>query len=138
AAAFLAGTGRPGTLAVAGEDTPLELQVEPLAASGGFLPRLLDRLEPALSAWRTTLIFSNVRSLAERLAWALMRRFPAWADQIAVHHSSLAPVRRRLVERRLKQGGLRAVVSSTSLELGIDIGPVDGVVLVHPPGGVVR
>src|SRR5262249_1655659 len=41
-------------------------------------------------------------------------------------------------ERRFKRGRLRAVVSSTSLELGIDIGSVDGVVLVHPPGGVVR
>ncbi|HEX5272752.1 MAG TPA: helicase-related protein, partial [Gemmataceae bacterium] len=55
-----------------------------------------------------------------------------------VHHSSLAAERRRAVERGLKRGELRAVVSSTSLELGIDIGSVDGVVLVHPPGDVVR
>src|SRR5262249_6319927 len=46
--------------------------------------------------------------------------------------------RRRVVERALKEGRLRVVVSSTSLELGIDIGSVDGVVLVHPPGGVIR
>src|SRR5207247_1171344 len=78
------------------------------------------------------------RSLAERLGWALRGRFPAWADQMAVHHSALAPARRREVERLLKAGRLRAVVSSTSLELGIDIGPIDAVVLVHPPGDVVR
>src|SRR5262249_14347862 len=57
---------------------------------------------------------------------------------IAVHHSALAAARRRAAERALKRGELRAVVSSTSLELGIDVGSVDGVVLVHPPGGVVR
>jgi ATP-dependent Lhr-like helicase len=104
----------------------------------GFLRTLLDRLEPELRRNQTTLIFTNVRSLAERLTWALRRRLPAWAERIAVHHSSLSAVRRRRVERRLKNGELRVAVSSTSLELGIDIGSIDGVVLVHPPGGVVR
>jgi ATP-dependent Lhr-like helicase len=84
------------------------------------------------------LIFANTRSLAERLCWTLRRRYPAWSEQIAVHHSALTATRRRDVERRLKQGRLRVVVSSTSLELGIDIGSVAGVILVHPPGGVIR
>ena len=55
-----------------------------------------------------------------------------------MHHSALSAARRRIVERRLKHGLLWTVVSSTSLELGIDIGTVDQVVFVHPPGGVVR
>ena len=59
-------------------------------------------------------------------------------DDVAAHHSALAPARRRLVERALKQGRLWAAVSSTSLELGIDIGSVDGIVFVHPPGSTVR
>jgi ATP-dependent Lhr-like helicase len=138
AARFLVGMNRPCTIAQVGEDAPLQLVIKPLEATGGFMNRLVERLEPELTANRTTLIFTNVRSLAERLAWTLSRRFPAWAEEIAVHHSALAAVRRRLVERRLKQGLLRVAVSSTSLELGIDIGQVDGVVLVHPPGGVVR
>src|SRR5207237_341372 len=83
------------------------------------------RLEPELNANRTTLIFTNVRSLAERLVWSLRRRYPAWGDQIAVHHSAVAAARRRLVERRLKQGRPRVIVSSTSLELGIGIGTAD-------------
>src|SRR5262249_13735009 len=99
---------------------------------------LVRRLAPELEANRTTLIFANVRSLAERLTWALKQHFPDWAEQVAVHHSALARQRRRTVERDLKHGRLRVVVSSTSLELGIDIGTVEGVVLVHPPGGVVR
>lgn len=68
----------------------------------------------------------------------MRRRYPAWDQEIAVHHSALAAERRRAVERRFKRGRLRAVVTSTSLELGIDVGPVENVVLVHPPGGVVR
>jgi ATP-dependent Lhr-like helicase len=151
-ARFLAGTDRPCTVAQTPEAAPLELRVEPLPwprrARGddgesdrngrGFVGRLVERLLPELQANRTTLIFTNVRSLAERLAWALRNRLPDWAEQIAVHHSSLAAARRRAVERALKRGRLRVAVSSASLELGIDIGTVDGVVLIHPPGGVVR
>src|SRR5205823_422839 len=74
----------------------------------------------------------------ERLAWALRRRLPAWDGQVAVHHGSLAAARRRRIELLFKRGRLRVVVSSTSLELGIDVGSVDLVVLVHPPGDVVR
>lgn len=139
AAGFLAGAERPCRIAVATDRQRLELTIEPLEPFGsGFLRSLLDRLDPELHRNRTTLIFTNVRSLAERLTWALRRRYPDWAEQIGVHHSSLSRGRRRDVERRLKAGQLRAVVSSTSLELGIDIGSVDGVILVHPPGSAVR
>ena len=138
AARFLVGCGRTCTVAQAGEQTKLELQVEPLEMGGGFWRKLIDRLEPELNRNRTTLIFANVRSTTERLGWLLTRRFPAWADAIGVHHSAMARNRRLEVEQRLKAGALRAVVSSASLELGIDIGRIDGVVLVHPPGCVVH
>jgi ATP-dependent Lhr-like helicase len=138
AARFLVGACRPCTIAQAPETASLHLEVEPLSEEGGLCQRLVTRLAPELEASRTTLVFTNARGLAERLSWALRQRFPEWDKQIAVHHSSLAAGRRRAVERRLKRGRLRVVVSSTSLELGIDIGSVDNVVLVHPPGGVVR
>jgi ATP-dependent Lhr-like helicase len=138
AACFLAGANRPCAVAEVAEPWSLQLAIEPLPPGGAFLSRLVERLGPELTANRTTLVFTNVRSLAERLTWTLRRHFPAWAEQIGVHHSSLDAARRRRVELQLKRGRLRAVVSSTSLELGIDIGSVDGVVLVHPPGGVVR
>jgi ATP-dependent Lhr-like helicase len=137
-ARFLVGVGRSCTVARVSETTPLQLRIEPLEETGPFLSTLVDRLRPELEANRTTLIFTNTRSLAERLTWMLTQHFPDWADAIGVHHSSLATARRRAVELRLKRGRLRAVVSSTSLELGIDIGSVDAVVLVHPPGEVVR
>jgi ATP-dependent Lhr-like helicase len=138
AARFLVGVGRPCAIAQVPATARLELTVELLAEETSFLTTLVARLERELRGNRSTLIFANARGLSERLSWALRRRFPEWAEQIAVHHSSLAPKRRRLVERGLKRGELRAVVSSTSLELGIDIGTVDGVILVHPPGDVVR
>ncbi len=138
AAHFLTGINRPCVIADVREESPLELRVMPLADGPAFMPDLLRRLMPELRACRSTLIFSNTRRLAERLAWALRQRLPEWDDQIAVHHSSVAASRRREVEGRFKQGQLRAVVCSTSLELGIDFGSVDLVVLVHPPGGVVR
>jgi ATP-dependent Lhr-like helicase len=139
AAGFLVGTGRPCVIARVPDMAPLDLVIEPLDEFGaGFLRTLLDRLDGELAARRTTLVFTNTRNLAERVTWALRRRYPDEVDRIAVHHSSLSAGRRRRVERQLKRGELRVVVSSTSLELGIDIGSVDSVVLVHPPGGAVR
>jgi ATP-dependent Lhr-like helicase len=138
AAQFLTGPGRSCVIAQMADSAPLELTLRPLPPGVTFLARLLDVVGPQLAANRSTLLFTNTRALAERLAWGLRRRHPHWDDQIAVHHSALAADRRRRVERRLKRGRLRAVVCSTSLELGVDIGSVDLVVLVHPPGDVVR
>jgi ATP-dependent Lhr-like helicase len=140
AAQFLAGVGRACRIVRVDDASDMELRVEPLPfdAGPGFLNRLLGRLERELAGNRTTLIFTNTRSLTERLTWALRNRYPARAEDIAAHHSALAPARRRLVERAMKQGRLWAAVSSSSLELGIDIGSVDSVVFVHPPGSIVR
>ncbi len=125
-------------IAQATEATPLQLILVPLEESGHFLANLVDRIMPEVRANRATLIFTNNRRLAEQLGWALRRNLPELQAEIAVHHSSLAAERRRQVEVQFKQGRLRAVISSTSLELGIDIGSVDLVVLVHPPGDVIR
>jgi ATP-dependent Lhr-like helicase len=146
AARFLTGNGRSCTVAQVADHSPLQLTVEPLPGPSfegsrlgrSFLGDLVTRLGPELEAHHGTLIFTNSRGMAEKLAWALRQRFPAWDREIAVHHSALAAPRRRRVEHRFKRGRLRAVVSSTSLELGIDIGSVALVVLIHPPGGVVR
>jgi ATP-dependent Lhr-like helicase len=136
AARWLAGDGC--VIARAAEATPLQLTLVPLEESGHFLPSLVDRLMPEVRGNRSTLVFTNNRRLAEQLGWALRRNMPELQAEIAVHHSSLAPERRRHVEEQFKQGRLRAVISSTSLELGIDIGAIDLVALVHPPGDVIR
>ncbi len=131
-------TNGPCAIARAGNGAPLQLTIVPLEETGHFLAALVDQLKPEVCANRATLIFANTRRLAEQLAWALRRNLPELQAQIAVHHSSLAAERRREVEEGFKQGQLRAVVSSTSLELGIDIGTVDLAVLIHPPGEVIR
>jgi ATP-dependent helicase Lhr and Lhr-like helicase len=144
AARFLVGATRSCTIAQVPDAAPIDLAVEPLPLTDetglpvSFMNRLLNRLHDEITQRRTTLIFANARSLAERIARALTQRYPDRADEIAVHHGSLAAARRRAVERQLKQGRLWAVVSSTSLELGIDIGSIDSVVFVHPPGGAAR
>ncbi len=103
-----------------------------------FLPTLMNRLQNLIEEYRTLLIFTNVRSLAERISWALRRRLPHLAEQIAVHHGSIARQNRHAVEGQLQRGELRVVLSSTSLELGIDIGSIDHVAFIHAPGGATR
>jgi ATP-dependent Lhr-like helicase len=142
-ARFLVGTGR-GCCIVDVPPPPetFELSIEPLSPGGeivsGFAARVVERLLRELESNRTTLVFANTRNTCERIGWALKRRLPTRADNIAIHHSSLAAERRREIEADLKAGKLAVVISSASLELGIDIGSVDGVVFVHPPGGVSR
>ncbi len=135
---FLTGVGRRCLIAAIPDDAPVEVTVHPLPDQAGFLAELIAAIEPHLRCNRATLLFTNTRRLAERLGWALRRALPDLDERIAVHHSALAAARREEVERAFKAGQLQAVVSSTSLELGIDIGAVDLVILVHPPGDVVR
>ncbi|MEB3773454.1 MAG: ATP-dependent helicase [Desulfurococcales archaeon] len=90
----------------------------------------------------TTLIFTNTRSATERVVYKLKKLLKeelGWSeDLIEAHHSSLSRSLRLDVEERLKRGELRVVVSSTSLELGIDIGYIDLVVLLSSPKSVSR
>ena len=85
---------------------------------------------------QTTLVFCNTRSGAEGTTFWLRESLPDLADRIECHHASLERDVRREVEDRLKRGELRAVVCSTSLELGIDIGSVELVVMMSTPKGV--
>ncbi|MEM2087349.1 MAG: ATP-dependent helicase [Thermoproteota archaeon] len=90
---------------------------------------------------RTTLIFTNTRSSTERVVYHLKKLRPKTVlseDEYAAHHSSLSREVRLDVEDRLKKGRLKAVVTSTSLELGIDIGFIDCVVQIGSPKSVTR
>ncbi len=89
---------------------------------------------------KTTLIFTNTRSGTERFVYNLKKMFPMNYnnENIMAHHSSLSKENRLKTENNLKEGKLKAVVSSTSLELGIDIGYIDLVVLINSPKSVSR
>src|SRR5450432_3878472 len=100
--------------------------------------RLYAELAELIRTRQSVLVFTNVRSAAEQIGLRLKELLPDLADRIETHHASLDRSVRLEVEDRLKNGELRAVVCSTSLELGIDIGAVDLVVMVATPKGVSR
>ena len=105
----------------------------------GYTGRAVDpRVSAARDGNRTTLVFTNTRSGAEAASYWLRESLPELAGQIECHHASLDRDVRQEVEDRLKRGELRAVVCSTSLELGIDIGSIDLVVMLSTPKGVSR
>lgn len=143
-AAFLVGPGRPCRIAEVTQRKPARIEVfSPLRdhaypAAGYTATRLLRELGALLTEKRTTLIFTNTRSGAESIGLRLKRLLPDLAELIEVHHASLDRTVRLEVEDRLKRGELRAVVCSTSLEMGIDIGSIDLVVMVSAPKGVAR
>ncbi len=87
---------------------------------------------------KTTLIFTNTRSGTERVIFNLMKKFKYTEAEVAAHHGSLSRELRLGVEEMLKKGALKCVVSSTSLELGIDIGYVENVVQIGSPKSVSR
>lgn len=96
--------------------------------------RLIRRLEKEAGRVRTTVVFANTRALTEKITHDLRRT----VEGVAAHHSALDSARRREVEAALKAGELKAVVTSTSLELGVDIGTADLTVLVGLPGSASR
>ncbi|NJD99440.1 ATP-dependent helicase [Thermococcus sp. LS1] len=106
--------------------------------AGTLSDALYRRLAELIREHRTTLIFTNTRSGAERVAFNLKKRYPEFEGLIEAHHSSLSREVRLDVEEKLKRGELKAVVTSTSLELGIDIGTIDLVVLIGSPKSVNR
>ncbi len=87
---------------------------------------------------KTTLIFTNTRSGTERVVFNLMKKFKYKESEIAAHHGSLSREIRLGVEETLKKGGFKCVVSSTSLELGIDIGFIDNVVQLGSPKSITK
>jgi ATP-dependent helicase Lhr and Lhr-like helicase len=154
---------RPVTIVDAGHRKPMEIEVivpvEDMAELGGVVeqadpvPKVLGpstdgRSPSAASIWpaihpkllelvrshRSTIVFVNARRMAERLAARLNEL--AGEDLVRAHHGSLAREQRTEVEDALKEGRLRAIVATSSLELGIDMGAVDLVIQVESPGSV--
>jgi ATP-dependent helicase Lhr and Lhr-like helicase len=164
-AAYLGGrepdsSPRPVTIVDAGVRKPLDLDVvvpvEDMAAIGETLPpaqgpggnaaapdarssiwpAIQPRILELIRAHRSTIVFVNSRRLAERLAQRLNEL--AGEELVRAHHGSLAREERVGIEEALKEGLLPALVATSSLELGIDMGAVDLVIQVESPGSVAR
>ena len=109
--------------------------------------QMYDLIDELVQSHKTTIIFTNTRSATERVVDRLKEKYPHnyanWdseeeAKAIGAHHGSLSAWHRRNIEQRLREGKLKVVVTSTSLELGIDIGYVDLVILLGSPKSVAR
>lgn len=102
--------------------------------------KMYDLMDELVQEHKTTLIFTNTRSATERVVHTLKDMFPQHYnhENVAAHHSSLSKEVRFSTEQALRDGSLKVVVSSTSLELGIDIGYVDLVICLGSPKSVAR
>jgi ATP-dependent helicase Lhr and Lhr-like helicase len=98
------------------------------------LPGVLREIEAAAS----TLVFCNVRSACELWYQAILKARPQWAGSIALHHGSLDAAQREWVELGLKEGRLKAVVCTSSLDLGVDFLPVERVLQIGSAKGIAR
>ena len=99
-----------------------------------MLPQVIEEI----AASSTTLVFTNTRSQSEIWYQAMLEARPDWAGQIALHHGSLDREVREWVELGLKSGALKAVVCTSSLDLGVDFLPVERVLQIGSPKGVAR
>ncbi len=135
------GSCRDVALIESGSKKQLDLKVICPAADMTALPSdivnslMYDKLKELVDEHDTTLVFTNTRSGAESVVYKLKER---GLENIEVHHSSLGKEIRLDVEERLKRGEIKCVVSSTSLELGIDIGSVDLVCQIGSPKSVAK
>ncbi|HUS23509.1 MAG TPA: DEAD/DEAH box helicase, partial [Candidatus Binatia bacterium] len=117
-------------------DLALEIPKSPLdvVMSSEVWAELYDRLAELARQHRTTLIFVNQRRVAERAARHLAERLGE--EHVTAHHGSLSKEHRLKAEQRLKEGQLKALVATSSLELGIDIGDVDLVCQIGSPRSI--
>ncbi len=132
------------TKVVAKEQKKIEIlsvfppEVEILPWAGHLGGKLVQEVVPIILNSKSTLIFTNTRSQSEMWYQLLLEAYPDFAGQIALHHSSIDANLRQWVEENLSSGLLKAVVSTSSLDLGVDFKPVDTVIQIGSSKGVAR
>src|ERR1700728_1967045 len=138
---FLTGTGRADPVIVdVGHKRKLDLAIEvppmPLGpvASNEMWDEVYNRLVTLTEQHRSTLVFVNTRRMSERIAHNLGERIGE--ENVAAHHGSLSRKLRLAAEKKLKEGQVRVLVATASLELGIDVGTVDLAVQINSPRAI--
>ena len=116
----------------------LPAKVDRFAWAGHMGLALLPQVVESIESCASSLVFTNTRSQAERWYQALLEARPDWAGTIALHHGSLSQDVRAWVENGLKAGLLKAVVCTSSLDLGVDFLPVEQVLQIGSAKGVGR
>ncbi len=115
---------------------PDELEKMPWAGHIGI--QLIDKVLPIIERSMSTLIFTNTRSFAEIWYQKMLAHAPELSGVMAMHHGSMSQNMRGWVEDQLHQGKLKAVVCTSSLDLGVDFRPVETIIQVGSPKGVAR
>ncbi|KIA83002.1 DEAD/DEAH box helicase [Kaistella solincola] len=132
------------TKVVAKEKKKIEIKsvfpedVEVLPWAGHLGTRLVEKIIPIILESNTALVFTNTRSQAEMWYQVLLATHPDFAGQIAIHHSSVDKDIRIWIEENLSSGYLKAVISTSSLDLGVDFKPVDTVIQIGSSKGIAR
>ena len=119
-------------------DSLLPARAERFPWAGHLGLTMLPQVVAEIASSTTTLVFTNTRSQAEIWYHAILEAKPEWAGVIALHHGSLDRAVREWVEAGLKSGELKAVVCTSSLDLGVDFLPVERVLQIGSPKGVAR
>ncbi|HWB02904.1 MAG TPA: ligase-associated DNA damage response DEXH box helicase [Verrucomicrobiales bacterium] len=119
-------------------ETLLPKEMETFPWSGHIGVKLVQQVAERIANARTTLLFTNTRSQTEIWYQELLDACPDWKDQLAMHHSSIDREDREAVEQRLRDGTVKCVVCTSSLDLGVDFSPVEQVMQVGSPKGIAR
>lgn len=115
---------------------PDKIDTYPWAGHLGI--KLIDKVLPILNRSKTTLIFTNTRAQCEIWYQRLLEEAPDLAGVLAMHHGSISRELRDWVEQALHEGTLKAVVCTSSLDLGVDFRPVETIIQIGSPKGVAR
>ncbi|MBO0323808.1 ligase-associated DNA damage response DEXH box helicase [Muricauda sp. CAU 1633] len=115
---------------------PKEMETFPWRGHLGL--HLLDEVVPIIKNSKTTLLFTNTRSQCEIWFQKILEKYPEFAGEIAMHHGSINKETRLWVEQAIRNESLKAVVCTSSLDLGVDFAPVETVVQIGGPKGVAR
>ncbi|AFL80651.1 Lhr-like helicase [Aequorivita sublithincola DSM 14238] len=99
---------------------------------------VLDQIIPILNASKTTLIFTNTRSQCEIWFQKILEKYPEFAGEIAMHHGSINKETRLWVEQAIRNESLKAVVATSSLDLGVDFAPVETIIQIGGPKGIAK
>ncbi|NND89089.1 MAG: DEAD/DEAH box helicase, partial [Flavobacteriaceae bacterium] len=99
---------------------------------------LLDQMIPIIKASKTTLIFTNTRGQCEIWFQKILEKYPEFAGEMAMHHGSINKETRLWVEQAIRNESLKAVVATSSLDLGVDFAPVETIIQIGGPKGIAK
>jgi ATP-dependent Lhr-like helicase len=119
-------------------ETLIPREIDRFPWAGHIGTRLAGQVAEEICKAKVTLLFTNTRSQTEIWYQELRTRRPDWEGKIAMHHGSLDRAERELAENGLRDGSLKCVVATSSLDLGVDFSPVDQVIQIGSPKGVAR